>query len=190
MHVDWAFWNVADPGLTCEVPENPPFLFGSGKLGTPCERMHCANLMSLARVAGETELDVPPPRRLWHACLAARYVGEFWSMPSLAVILNPTDPFSTVGSGKLDTPCERMHSEYSSASVAPDTVADGDADEDEDEDEDGTAATPGLLDPLEHPAAKRPMPTIAAARVPARRALSPRRVAASHHDLADIIHSP
>jgi hypothetical protein len=33
MQVDCAFWNVGDDGLIEEVPENPPFLFGSGKSG-------------------------------------------------------------------------------------------------------------------------------------------------------------
>jgi hypothetical protein len=164
-----------------EVPENPPFLFGSGKSGTPCDRMHCANFSSLARFP-DPEFAVPPPRRLEHACRADWYCGEFWSTPSPAVMLNPTDPFCTVGSGKFGTPCDRMHAAYSSASASPDTVAVGDADAEADD-------APGPADPPEHPAASTPVTASATASGPARRTLSPPRTAEAIHGIANITHS-
>ena len=186
MQVDCAFWNVGDDGLTVEVPENPPFLFGSGKSGTPCDRMHCANFSSLARFP-DPEFAVPPPRRLEHACLADWYCGEFWSTPSPAVMLNPTDPFCTVGSGKSGTPCDRMHAAYcsASASASPETVADCDGDGVADD----TPATPGSADPPEHPATSTPATASATASRPARRILSLPRTAKAIHGIANITHS-
>jgi hypothetical protein len=185
MQVDWAFWNVGDCGLTDEVPENPPFLFGSGKSGTPCVRMHLANFSSLARFAPDAGFDVPPPRKLWHACLADWYCGELWSIPSAGVILNPTDPFFTVGSGNFGTPCDRMHAAYSTAfAAAPDADDDDDADGEAD-----APATPGPAGPLEHPAASTPAPASAVASRPARRTLSPPRTAEAIHGIANITHS-
>ena len=182
MQVDCAFWNVGDDGLTEEVPENPPFLFGSGKSGTPCDRMHCANFSSLARFP-DPEFAVPPPRRPAHACRADWYCGEFWSTPSPAVMLNPTDPFCTVGSGKFGTPCDRMHAAYSSASASPDTVADADAEADD------APASPGPTDPPEHPAASTPVTASATASGPARRTLFPPRTAEAIHGIANTTHS-
>jgi hypothetical protein len=113
MQTDCAFWNVGDDGLNEEFPENPPFLFGSGKSGTPCDRMHCA---------------------------------------------------------------------YASACASPDT---GDADDDADEDE-GAPATPGPLDPPEHPAASTAAPSTATAASPARRPMPLRQSAGAIPDIADI----
>ena len=148
--------------------------------------MHWANFSSLARFPLDPEFDVPPPRRLEHACRAAWYCGELGSIPSAALILNPTVPFFTVGSGNFGTPCDRMHAAYSSAFAAPDAVADDDGDAD-------APATPGPPGPLEHPAASTPAPASATASRPARRTLPPPppRTAEAIHGIADITqHTP
>jgi hypothetical protein len=182
MQTDWAFWNVGDDGLTGKVPENPPFLFGSGKSGTPCDRMHLANVSFLARFA-DPEFADPPGRRPWHACRADWYCGEFWST-LVPEKLNPTDPFCTVGSGKFGSPCDRMQFAYASAcAAAPDAAAEGEADADGDD----ASATPGPSGPLEHPAISTHTPVSAIASRPALRPL--RRIAAAFHGIAGITHS-
>lgn len=47
IHVFWADWNAGDWGLIPELAPiwTPPDEPGSGKFGTPCERMQSANLM-------------------------------------------------------------------------------------------------------------------------------------------------
>jgi hypothetical protein len=52
-HAFWAAWNDGDAGLIPELrlmlkPTPTPEVFGSGKFGTPCERMHDANLIPAA----------------------------------------------------------------------------------------------------------------------------------------------
>jgi hypothetical protein len=84
------------------VPENPPWLFGSGKSATPCVRMHCENLTSLARYWGDTELlPAPPRRRLEHAFIAFWYAAEFGLIPLDGGIEYPPPLF---WSGKFGSP--------------------------------------------------------------------------------------
>jgi hypothetical protein len=54
-HAFWAAWHDGDAGLIPDLllmlkPTPPPEVLGSGKFGTPCERMRDANL-------------IPPPAR-------------------------------------------------------------------------------------------------------------------------------
>ena len=63
LHALWADWNAGDSGLIPEptgilTPPPPP---GSGKFGTPCERMQSANLIPVeAPPAPVDELDEEP----------------------------------------------------------------------------------------------------------------------------------
>jgi hypothetical protein len=66
--------------------------------------MHSANLSACWRWLAD--IDGPPPsfgKYRWHACWAERNAGD-WASPGLIAIL----PLES-GSGKFDTPCERMH---------------------------------------------------------------------------------
>ena len=54
----------------------------------------------------------PPGSSGWHVFDAARYCGELRSMP---VLSKPIPPFDEVGSGKFDTPWERMQAAYFTA---------------------------------------------------------------------------
>lgn len=60
-HTFWAAWNDGDAGLTPEpmlmlmwMPPAPREVVGSGKFGTPCERMHDVNLIADAISAAAT----------------------------------------------------------------------------------------------------------------------------------------
>jgi hypothetical protein len=56
----WADWNAGDRLSTGPALDVVPFDVGSGKLGTPCERMHAANLRPTeARVAPAVVVDLP-----------------------------------------------------------------------------------------------------------------------------------
>jgi hypothetical protein len=74
-----------------------------------------------------------------------------------------------------------MHVAYSSAFPAPDAAADDDGDADAD-----APATPGPLEPLEHPAASTPAPTSTTASKPARRILDLRLTAEAIAGIPDI----
>lgn len=96
----------------------PPLNVGSGKFGTPFERMQAENFKACACCAALTVPPCPPPGCSdWQAFCAACICGELGSRsePALALICSelPT------GSGKSGTPCARMHSEYASNPAAP-----------------------------------------------------------------------
>jgi hypothetical protein len=79
---------------------------GSGNFGTPCERMHAENLSAAACAAACcAALGGRPPfgEYFLHAFCARVNDGDCGLTP-----FNVTLPFA-FGSGKLGTPCERMH---------------------------------------------------------------------------------
>lgn len=83
---------------------------GSGKLGTPCKRMHLENLS--AAVCADAVIFggvFGPGIRCWHASCARWDDGDCRSRPELGV--SSILPF-VPGSGKCGTPCDRMHAEY------------------------------------------------------------------------------
>src|SRR3989442_10900090 len=91
-------------------PIAPPETFGSGKFGTPCDRMHAENLRAhlsaLACAAGST---FPPFGRYFeHADCACLNWGEFGLSPLPPLMVSP--PLLS-GSGKFGTPFFRMHEE-------------------------------------------------------------------------------
>jgi len=97
--------------------EIPPEAFGSGKFGTPCARMHlarrsaCARVMSLFCPLGPAP-PAPPGISDWHA---------FWALSKAGVFLSSGGIVSCPllgGSGKSDTPWERMHRANFTASAA------------------------------------------------------------------------
>jgi hypothetical protein len=96
------------------TPEN----VGSGKFGTPWERIHAANARIRRRwLALSGGGALPPPGNSLHALAAARNTGPatatpFTVTPELADDLEsekPPPPDPEEGSGKVDTPWERMH---------------------------------------------------------------------------------
>jgi hypothetical protein len=94
--------------------ESPPEAFGSGKFGTPCERMHVASRSSCER---DIVLVCPdPPARPgssdWQAFCAISKAGVFLS--SGGIVSCPL----LDGSGKSETPCERMHRANFTASAS------------------------------------------------------------------------
>ncbi len=110
-----AVWNAGEP-LSSLALSNAPWLFGSGKLGTPCERMQRAHRTSAA-IFGEGGVEgcAPAGSNAWHAWLADLYVGllGFRSLPGPASMENATPPPGGVlGSGKSETPWLRIHREY------------------------------------------------------------------------------
>jgi hypothetical protein len=115
VHALLAVWNAGVVSLNFAL-SNAPWLFGSGKLGTPCDRIHRAHRTSAA-IFGEGPVAGCTPagsnaRQVW---LADLYVGllEFRSLPGPPLIENATPPpAGVVGSGKSETPCERIHREY------------------------------------------------------------------------------
>lgn len=87
---------------------------GSGKLVTPCWRMHCAN-SSCWVLAWEDGRDVLLPlvgSYFWQALLAAWKLGALGFMPLWVIDLELPLGLA-LGSGKLVTPWNRMHSAYS-----------------------------------------------------------------------------
>ena len=88
---------------------NPPWLLGSGKLGSPCERMQRATLTSAAILSGDPVVGCPLGASALHAWLAARYAGllvlKLWGRSI------PIPPL-VEGSGKFGTPWLRMQREY------------------------------------------------------------------------------
>ena len=105
------------PGAAADLScAPPPVNVGSGKSGTPCERMQAENASRccciLANCCG---LGCPPfGSTFWQACCAARNFGEFGSIPDPGPIEMPPP---LLGSGKFGTPCERMHAENLAASA-------------------------------------------------------------------------
>src|SRR5450755_4726103 len=103
------------PALTASRIE-PPMKTGSGKLGTPWERIHAEYFNASACACGPTV-----PFAAWasgdsalHAASAATNCGELGSRsdPGVDVMSNPP----LTGSGKSGTPCARMHCAYFAAS--------------------------------------------------------------------------
>jgi hypothetical protein len=95
------------PGERGISPED----FGSGKLGTPCVRMHLA---SLSACAGGTRLfgtEKPAGNSDLHRSDA------LWNAGELATPLGNTVSGPLVGSGKFGTPWDRMHRAYLSSSA-------------------------------------------------------------------------
>jgi hypothetical protein len=80
-HARDALWNCGELVVSCAsaiATLLPLEKFGSGKLGTPCVRMHCAKLSNRAWDCG---LGAPPPAPPddasdWHACEADWNAGE------------------------------------------------------------------------------------------------------------------
>jgi hypothetical protein len=119
------------------LPPGPPVTCGSGKLGTPCERMHWAILSAFARIAVMPPGGPLPPCGSFElqACDADWNAGALTGTP-LTVIVWPEParceawictppPLLAVGSGKLGTPCERIQL----ANAIPLDCADADAPE-------------------------------------------------------------
>src|SRR5580704_1926469 len=99
----------------------PPENVGSGKLGTPCERMHAAAFRYCACSEGviwrfEPSPGPPPDSSLLQASCA----DLKWGLPVMAGV-TPIATFTSLplveifGSGKLGTPCARTHAEYATA---------------------------------------------------------------------------
>jgi hypothetical protein len=87
---------------------------GSGKSLTPCARMHSAAARNSRFVAAVLAFDAagfPPGSSLEHAFSAAWNDGDPTMIPVSASEKLP----KLSGSGKLVTPCERMHAEYLTA---------------------------------------------------------------------------
>src|ERR1700683_839285 len=99
----------------------PPENVGSGKFGTPCERMHAAAFRYRDCSEGviwwfEPDPGPPPGSSLLQACWA----DLKWGLPVIAGVtpiatLPPWPWVEIFGSGKLATPCERMQAEYATA---------------------------------------------------------------------------
>jgi hypothetical protein len=77
-HASSAAMNAGDCGLTVEGTVNPPPGSGSGKLRTPCARMHSAYLSCCALLVRGL-IAASATRRLPHARWAFRNAGEFLS---------------------------------------------------------------------------------------------------------------
>jgi hypothetical protein len=86
LHCSSADWNAGEELSNLPVLTNIPLLCGSGKFGTPCERMHCANLTSAAWSALDTPPLVPPaaevPLELVDPMLATPLLGELLPQPA------------------------------------------------------------------------------------------------------------
>ena len=81
---------------------------GSGNFGTPWVRMHYANVSAAAFSAAVGGVHgVVDPRIFWQACCAAWKAGDDGLMAPTRWNWKP--PPCEPGSGKSDTPCERMH---------------------------------------------------------------------------------
>src|ERR1700685_1921784 len=105
----------------CSMCTPPPENVGSGKLGIPCERMHAAAFRYCDCSCGviwwlEPSPGPPPGISLLQACCA----DLKWGLPVIAGVtliatLTPLPWVEIFGSGKLATPCERMHAAYATA---------------------------------------------------------------------------
>jgi hypothetical protein len=109
-----ADWNWGELGLTPLLPviNSWPCAFGSGKLGTPWERMQLANLMT-AWVFDPLDDPFPVPlpagRSFRHVCIADWNCGEFVSMPEGMAISRRPFLSEMAESGKFGTPFALMH---------------------------------------------------------------------------------
>src|ERR1019366_3580109 len=118
-HAAAACLNAGDWRLTPGVAgmNIPPVLgnVGSGQFGTPCLRMPRAWASGAMRCASGSgdPLGRPPGCSLLHVCSADTNAG------ACSLIPEPGPPTGEPGSGKFGTPCERMQSANSSASVSP-----------------------------------------------------------------------
>lgn len=87
-HADWADWKAGDWGLIPEPIGNwrPPPPPGSGKLGTPCERMHCANLIPALPLEADWLFDLPDDPHAFSATAqpTARAAARARCRPGLA----------------------------------------------------------------------------------------------------------
>lgn len=95
---------------------------GSGKSDWPFARMHAANLKAACRSLSDI-VGGPPLNGAYrlHACWAAWNAGDFAEPGGMLI------PPPGLGSGKLGTPCERMHwasSSPKSGFVAPSLLED------------------------------------------------------------------
>src|SRR6516164_6645474 len=87
-------------------------MMGSGKLGTPCDRMHaeyCRAWVSSLRCSAGGSCTAPRGSRFLQLGAADRIAGLL-SMAWVTVMVP-----ALVGSGKPSAPCERMHLENASA---------------------------------------------------------------------------
>jgi hypothetical protein len=153
----WAAWNAGEFGsippllLSCSWTPPPPNV-GSGKPEIPCARMHCENWSICCRRAAESCRGLPPFGSFErHACIADWNAGPLTLTPLTLVPFGdactsiPPLPFAP-GSGKLGTPCVRMHEANCSAlawlagSAAPVPVPPLEFDADEPQAASGSAA--------------------------------------------------
>jgi hypothetical protein len=99
LHRASADWYAGEELSNLPVLTNIPLLCGSGKFGTPCERMHCANLISAAFSAAWSALDTPPldppaadvPLELVDPMLAKPLLGELLPQPAARTATLTTD---------------------------------------------------------------------------------------------------
>ncbi len=88
----------------------PPVNVGSGKFGTPFDRMQAEYFKACAFCASLiVPPDLPPGASVWQAFCAATNFGEVGSRSEPWLALSWSE--LPTGSGKSGTPCERMHCE-------------------------------------------------------------------------------
>jgi signal transduction histidine kinase len=94
---------------------------GSAKLGTPCERMQRASASSWSfPLSDDPDWPSGGCASFAQACWAALSAGDCGLMS-----LGMASPACAVGSGKLGTPCARMHRAYSSSGPPSDAAPAG-----------------------------------------------------------------
>src|SRR5580700_9220847 len=109
----------APPSWTPIPPPGPLLTVGSGKFGTPCDRMHCAILSAFAFTCA-----IPPGSAFglgmyfWQVFIADWKAGALTGTPLTVIVCpwplrcedwiwSPPPPLAP-GSGKFGTPWERM----------------------------------------------------------------------------------
>ena len=121
-HAAWACMNAGDCGSSpARLTEVPPLLrnVGSGKLGTPCLRMHSA----LASAARRSLSEAGDPLGCGLLVSLSQLRPADRNAGACVLIPEPWPPTGEPGSGKLGTPCDRMQSANLSASASPLPVA-------------------------------------------------------------------